>query len=178
MAQTDTKKLKAYFDKLAMPQKKEFIQNLKVKISDVKDSKYRGLLQQCISDYNNAVQKAKAAPKEDPDTSLQDALFAKALSSMLTEKKASCGTVMDRLVGRWQRHEMGQTMYIQFNDDGSFETNENGRVVSGRYSLGLDGVLLMEPGDLFSSEKVLMSQKSLFIWLANGDSLEYSRYTT
>ena len=176
--------LKIYFAKLTAPQKKEFIQNLQKKISGIKDSKYREFLNNCIKIYNEEARKQHAPPpthhsppvqKKPTEPKLTDEIFAKAFATMLFGNKPSQMSVTSKLCGKWERKQEGKIFYFNFNQDGSLETNEtaSGDILHGRYSLGLDGILLLEPGEELGTNNIILTENSLYISFANGKSFEY-----
>ena len=170
---TDLKELRAYFKSLKTPQKKEFIQNLQKKISGVKDSKYRSLLAECLKEYNNEVRAQKKQTREQ----ISDESFALALAAMLSPNTPSQKSIAARLQGRWQRESGGRVFYFEFAGDGTFSTNETtgGEILHGRFSTGLDGVLLLEPGDVLATKSIMLSANSLVIGFASGESYEYKK---
>ena len=175
---TDMKKLKTYFDGLPTSGKKEFIQNLKAKISDVKDSKYLGFLNTCIRQYNEEVAKRpKKEPKPLPDISPE--AFARAFSAMLFGNKKEAQAIEKQIRGKWQRASDTGTFFFDFKDNGTFDTNEtaNGEVLTGNYSTGLDGVLLMEPKEKLGIINILLSANNLLIYFANGNGYTYTKLT-
>lgn len=182
---TDFKQLKAYFDSLNISGKKEFIRNLKEKISGVTDSRYLGFLQQCIRQYNDEVDAAKkTGHTNSPLSQLKDAspditaeVFAKAFSRMISGEKHDTTSVNKQLLGRWQRVSETGIYYFDFKENGTFDTNEtsDGEILTGNFSTGLDGVLLLEPKEELKIINVLLSQSSLLIYFSNGNSFTYTR---
>ena len=171
---TDLKELKAYFKSLKTPGKKQFIQNLQKKISGVKDSRYRIFLAECLKEYNNEVRAQNKAAREQQ---ISDESFALALAAMLSPNAPSQKSIAARLLGRWQRESGGKVFYFEFAGDGSFVTNETpgGEMLHGRFSTGLDGVLLLEPGDVLGTTSITLSANILVIGSASGESYEYRR---
>ena len=169
------KELEAYFKSLALPQKKQFIQNLRQKISGQKDSKYRDFLAKCMKEYNEEVRKANKETKEKAESSITDAVFAQALAAMLSPQGPSQKAVAAKLVGRWQREDGKGTFYFDFKTDGSFETNEasGSKTLTGRYSAGLDGVLLLEPAEELGIKNIMMTSGSLVVEFLGGFTFEY-----
>ena len=186
---TDLKELKAYFKSLKTPQKKQFIQNLQKKISGVKDSKYRDFLADCLKEYNNEVRsnEKKASQSRMPENTqqkkaakepqLSDESFAIAFAAMLSPLAPTQKSIAARLQGRWLRESGGKVLYFEFASDGTFETNEtpDGEVLQGRFSTGLDGVLLLEPGEILGTNSIMLSANSLVIGFVSGESYEYRR---
>ena len=170
---SDIKELKAYFKSLKTPQKKQFIQNLQKKISGVKDSKYRSFLAECLKEYNNEVRAQKKAAREQ----ISDESFALALAAMISPNAPSKKSIEARLRGRWLRESGGKIFYLEFASDGTFVTNEtpDGEILQGRFSTGLDGVLLLEPGDMLGTKNIVLSANSLVIGFASGESYEYRK---
>ena len=86
-------------------------------------------------------------------------------------------SITSKLCGRWERKQDGRIFYFNFNQDGSFETNEaaGGDILHGRYSLGLDGVLLLEPGEEIGTNSIMLTENSLYISFTNGKSFEYAK---
>ena len=168
------KELEDYYRSLKMPQKKQFLNNLRQKISGQKDSKYRDFLNMLTKDYNDEVRKAN---KKKAETQISDEAFARAFAAMLSPHKPSQQSIAKRLVGRWQRERDGGIFYFDFKDDGTFETNEagGGRVLFGRYSAGLDGLLLLEPAEELGIKGIMMTQASLVIEFLGGFVFEYRR---
>ena len=167
------KELKAYFKSLKTPQKKKFIQNLQKKITGVKDSKYREFLAECMKEYNNEVRAQKKQMREQ----ISDESFALALAAMLSPIAPGQMSIALRLQGRWQRESGGKVFYFEFADDGTFVTNEtpDGEVLQGRFSTGLDGVLLLEPGEMLGTNNITLSANSLVIGFVSGESFEYRK---
>ena len=193
-SKTNLKELRAYFKSLATPQKKVFIQNLQKKISGVKDSKYQDFLLECTKEYNSelsASKKAAGGPapprlsndarpqkmKAAPEPKLSDESFAIALAAMLSPQAPSQKSIAARLCGRWEREHGGKVFYFDFKKDGTFETNETsgGEALGGRYTTGLDGMLLLEQGEVLGISNIMLSANNLVIGFANGDLFEYKR---
>ena len=170
---TDLKKLKAYFRSLKTPQKKEFIRNLQKKITGVKDSKYRSFLAECLKEYNSEVRAGKKAAREQ----ISDESFALALAAMLSPLAPSQKSIAARLQGRWQRESDGKVFYFEFANDGTFVTNEtpDSEILHGRYSTGLDGVLLLEPSEILGTKSIMLSANRLVIGFVSGESYEYTK---
>jgi len=178
-AKSDINELRIYFGGLKTPQKREFIQNLQNKLAGTKSVKYNEFLQECIQSYNQEVKKIKKADPA-PDTSLSDEIFARAIASMLNSKSGGeKPDLKSKLIGNWQRTHDGKIFYYNFNGDGSFETNEvpGHENLKGHYSIGIDGVVLMEPHELlqFSSFMVANSGRILTIGLTDGTFFEYTK---
>ena len=170
---TDIKELRAYFKSLKTPGKKQFIQNLQAKIAGVKDSKYRAFLAECLKEYNDEVRELNNAKKMQ----ISDESFALALAAMLSPNAPSQKSIAVSLQGRWQRVSAGKVFYFEFSGDGTFLTNEtpDGEMLQGRFSTGLDGVLLLEPGEILGTRSIVLSANSLVIGFASGASYEYRR---
>ena len=170
---TDLKKLKAYFRSLKTPQKKEFIQNLQKKINGVKDSKYRGFYAECMKEYNEEVRAGKKAAREQ----ISDESFALALAAMLSPNAPSKKSIAASLQGRWQRESDGAVYYFEFAESSTFVTNEtpDGEILHGRFSTGLDGVLLLEPSEILGTCSITLSANRLVIVFTGGKSHEYRR---
>ena len=170
---TDIKELRAYFKSLKTPQKKQFIQNLQKKIAGVKDSKYRDFLAECLKEYNSEVRAQNKAKREQ----ISDESFALALAAMLSPNAPSQKTIAARLQGRWQRESGERVLYFEFAGDGTFVTNETpgGEVLQGRFSTGLDGVLLLEPSEILGTSSITLSANRLVIGFTSGVSYEYGR---
>ena len=169
------KELEEYFKSLTTPQKKQFINNLRQKISGrTKDSKYRDFLNRCMKAYNEEVRKAN---REKAETRISDEAFARAFAAILSPDKPGQKTIAARLVGRWQREAESRLFYICFNSDGTFETNEasGGKILAGRYSAGLDGMLLLEPAEELGIKGIMMTSGSLVIEFLGGFTFEYKR---
>ena len=181
---TDFNKLKKYFNSLTTPGKKEFIQNLKEKISDVKDSKYLGFLNTCIRQYNEEVaERAKKKSPEEPKTKplpdISPEAFARAFSVMLFGEEKNSQSMIKHLLGKWQRVSETGTHFFDFKENGTFDTNEtsSGAVLTGNYSTGLDGVLLLEPKEELGIINVLLSQNNLLLYFSNGSAHTYTKLT-
>ena len=170
---TDLKELRAYFKSLKTPQKKQFIQNLQKKISGVKDSKYRSFLAECLKEYNNEVLSQNKAARNQ----ISDESFALALAAMLSQNAPSQKSISARLQGRWQRESAGKIIFFEFASDGTFATNEtpDGAILHGRFSTGLDGVLLLEPGEVLGTNSIMLSANRLVIGFISGESNEYRK---
>ena len=170
---SDIKELRAYFRSLKTPGKKQFIQNLQKKISGVKDSKYRAFLAECLKEYNNEVREQNKAARPQ----ISDESFALALAAMLSPNAPSQKSIAARLQGRWQRDSGGRVVYFEFSSDGTFVTNEtpDGNILQGRFSTGLDGVLLLEPGEILGTSSIMLSANNLVIGFVSGASYEYRR---
>ena len=178
---TDFKKLKTYFDSLPASGKKEFIQNLKAKISEVKDSKYLGFLSSCVRQYNDEVsmlaKKKAAKPKPNSLPDISPEAFAKAFSVMLFGEKKNTQAIIKHIQGKWQRVSDSGIFFFDFMDNGTFSTNEtaSGKILTGNYSTGLDGVLLIEPKEELGIVNILLSANSLLLYYASGNSYTYTK---
>jgi len=177
---SDIGELRTYYKGLTLPQKKEFINNLKKKIQDLNTPKYNNFLAECVKDYNAAIENQREAQKEAQTSSLSDEVFAKAIATMLSAPKAEvlAPKISTKILGRWQREAGGKIYYYDFNLDGSFETNEvpGHEVLKGHYATGVGGSILMEPHDLlrFSSLFFSPSGNSMTIGYTDGTSYEYT----
>jgi hypothetical protein len=180
----DINELRKHYAGLAFEQKKEFIMDLKKNSPE-----HKRLLEECITDYNEEVRaRNKAAgfapkPKQMPD--ITSDTFARALAVLIQGGAKSSGiSVKSKLIGKWQREPDEGDYFYKFNDDGSFETNEfDGEANSpdglliGKYTVGIDNVVLMEPHEKLRFRSLMFSQtgNSLIIGLKDGLMIEYKR---
>ena len=179
------KELKKYFKSLKTPQKKEFILNLQKKIENVKDSKYQDFLVECKKEYNSEITVlTKSANSKDSvgnvintKPKLSDESFAIAFAAMISPNAPNHKTIAMRLLGRWERTHQGKVKYFDFKNDGTFETNETpgSEILNGRFTTGLDGMLLLEPVEKISAINIIISVNTLAIGFVSGVVCEYTR---
>ena len=190
MVSANIKELRAHFNKLSTPKKKEFILNLRQKLSGVEKGKYKDFLNECTRAYNHEVKahNKKVAPKKPAATTTTDGddkrdvaaeMFAKAIATMLAAPEDGSGlgaTIsVKRLVGMWERQDNGKVFYCKFNDDGTFESNEVGDLLTGSYVLDPEGVLHMEPHEIMKIVNIVVSGRYLMMDREDGSFWEYKR---
>jgi len=173
MRDGDTEKLREYFKKLNLSQKKEFINNLKDRIAHIPNSKYAAFLAECAK----TVEMHSKPDTSPPDIS--EEAFAKALASFLgTRQKPSVTAIAQKLQGRWQREAHGKVFYYHFKADNTFETNEipGHSILYGHYNAGIDDTLLIEPHDLVQFSSLMFSGDGsvLTVGLPDGTLVEYT----
>ena len=176
-------KMREYFKTLNSTQKKEFIQNLKQKLTDIKSKKYADFLSECVKAYNKEVRERDytAVPKKDGIPEISPESFAQALVTMISGVKPGSGTtaIAPKLIGTWQREADGKIFYYKFMDDGTFETNDaaNHETLQGHFSVGVENAILLEPHEILQVNGLTLSVSGdrLTISLTNGKSFDYKR---
>ena len=175
--------LRIYFNKLSLPQKKEFIQKLKHRLNGFKSLKYNEFLTECVKIYNNEtqLQDTNAGIKDISQPAITAEGFAAALASMLkTSNTASSELeIKRRLAGTWQREGEGKIFYYTFGEDGAFETNEAAglETLRGCFRIGDNNAIVMEPHESPRVSGLILSVcgGSLTITLTDGSSRDYKR---
>ena len=164
------KDIKAYFNTLTLPQKKQFIDKLNIQLKQIKSPKYKDLLEYCIKKYNDEAKKQKPQASQDESNEL----FARAIAKMLRGEDSK--PTSPKLDGLWERKADETIYFYDFKADGTFYTNENNGI-NGFYKTGIGGIILMEPIDELNIKNILVSGsgKRLFITYNNGMSYEYSK---
>ena len=164
------KDIKAYFNTLTLPQKKQFIEKLEFQLKQIKSPKYKDLLDYCVKKYNEEIKKEKTEVSQNAS----DELFARAIAKMLSGEDNK--PTSPKLEGLWERKDGVTVYFYDFRPDGTFYTNEN-KGINGFYKTGIGGIILMEPIDELNIKNILVSGsgKRLFITYNNGISHEYNK---
>jgi hypothetical protein len=177
---SNVNELKAYFDGLTVPQKREFIQNLKKKLETVRNAEYAKLLSYCVETYNQTVrrEKAKDAPKSGELEDLSSELFARAIATMLSKPEGEPTKAAPKLTGEWRREADGKTYRYIFKEDGTFETDETYilKGVKGVYRVDEKGVL-MGPHELLPIDAITVNHSGsrMSVLLKDGTAYDYVR---
>ena len=179
----DINKLRTHFESLSIGGKREFVKNLESQIAGVSNSRYKPFLLECKKALELA-KKNETTRKANEATALSNELFAKAIASMLSGHEPA--SKKPNLTGRWVRDTAEKSYYIEYNADGSFETNDfvadnrkifSGQTLRGFYSVGEDGQVYMEPHETLSIAALMITNnnKYMIITRTNGSTIEYRK---